>query len=553
MLNELIAIALAENKDVKIAAARVDQFLGQFADDALAAVPAGRRRLRCAAPARSPLGSTPLPAGVGPVFNQFQATLSASWEIDVFGKLRRQTEAARANLLASEEGPARDDPDAGGVGGVVVHQSASASTGNSRSRRPRPRAAPIRCKCSALRFEGGEVSQMELAQSQSEYEASLATIPQIETQIAQQEDALSVLLGRNPRADRARPRTRRTRAAAGAGRACRRNCSTRRPDLRQAEQNLIAANALIGAARALYFPSISLTGPVRHGEQPVLESLHRAGARLVVRGRGDACRSSRRATSPARCSRPRRSSNRRCFAYQKAIQVAFQEVDDALIALQKSREQLVVQGRQVDALRTYARLARLRYEGGYTSYIEVLDAERSLFNAQLSYTQTQGTVFTSLVDALQGDGRRLGRRRRAHDRDDVRRERRPVRRSGRAGAAAPARRGARRVASMNDARADRLPRMRPAAARDGRCRAAASLRCRRCGAELYRNRPDSLDRALALHARARSCCSLIANAFPIVGLSVNGDLVQTTCSARCACCIATACGRSPGSCSSRRS
>ena len=90
--------------------------------------------------------------------------------------------------------------------------------------------------------------------------------------------------------------------------------------------------------------------------------------------------------------------------YQKAIQVAFQEVDDSLIGLQKSREALVVQGRQVDALRTYARLARLRYEGGYTSYIEVLDAERSLFNAQLSYTQTQGTVFNSMVNLYKAMG-----------------------------------------------------------------------------------------------------------------------------------------------------
>jgi outer membrane protein, multidrug efflux system len=85
------------------------------------------------------------------------------------------------------------------------------------------------------------------------------------------------------------------------------------------------------------------------------------------------------------------------FQYQEAIQSAFQDVDDSLIAMQKSREQLVVLGRQVDALTQYARLARLRYEGGYTSYIEVLDAERSLFNSQLSYTQTQASVYASAV------------------------------------------------------------------------------------------------------------------------------------------------------------
>ena len=92
------------------------------------------------------------------------------------------------------------------------------------------------------------------------------------------------------------------------------------------------------------------------------------------------------------------------FQYQKSIQVAFQEVADALVSLQKTREQLVVQGSQVDALRTYARLARLRFEGGYTSYIEVLDAERSLFNAQLSYAQTQGVVFTSAVSLYKAMG-----------------------------------------------------------------------------------------------------------------------------------------------------
>ena len=90
--------------------------------------------------------------------------------------------------------------------------------------------------------------------------------------------------------------------------------------------------------------------------------------------------------------------------YQKAIQTAFQEVDDSLVSLQKSREQLDAQGRQVEALRTYARLARVRYDNGYTSYIEVLDAERSLFNVEVSYTQTQGVVFTSLVNLYKAMG-----------------------------------------------------------------------------------------------------------------------------------------------------
>jgi multidrug efflux system outer membrane protein len=92
------------------------------------------------------------------------------------------------------------------------------------------------------------------------------------------------------------------------------------------------------------------------------------------------------------------------FQYQKAIQNAFRETEDALVSTRKSREQLAVQGRQLEALRTYTKLARLRYDNGYTSYIEVLDAERSLFNAELSYTQTQGAVFGSLVNLYKAMG-----------------------------------------------------------------------------------------------------------------------------------------------------
>jgi outer membrane protein, multidrug efflux system len=92
------------------------------------------------------------------------------------------------------------------------------------------------------------------------------------------------------------------------------------------------------------------------------------------------------------------------FTYEKAIQTAFQDVDDSLVTMQKTREARDVQGRQVDALATYAHLARLRYEGGYSSYLEVLDAERSLFQSQLSYTQTQGAALASVVSLYKAMG-----------------------------------------------------------------------------------------------------------------------------------------------------
>jgi len=399
-LNALIATALADNKDVKIAAARVEQFLGQFVttrSQLFPQVAAGFDAQR----QRVPLGSTQLPSGVGPVFNQFQATLSASWEIDFFGKLRRQTEAARASLLASEEGRRAT------ILTLVASVASSYVNLLSLDRQldiakstAASRAASVHVF--QLRFSGGEVSQMELAQSQSEYEASLATIPQIELQIAQQEDALSILLGHNP-GDIARDRELDDLALPAVPAGLPSELLERRPDLRQAEQDLIAANALIGAARALYFPSISLTG-LFGSASTRFSSLFTGPARVWSYAGAVTLPIFTAGSIGGQVTQAEAQQQQALFQYQKSIQVAFQEVADALVSLQKTREQLVVQGSQVDALRTYARLARLRYEGGYTSYIEVLDAERSLFNAQLTYAQTQGVVFTSAVSLYKAMG-----------------------------------------------------------------------------------------------------------------------------------------------------
>jgi multidrug efflux system outer membrane protein len=399
-LNQLIATALADNKDVKIAAARVEQFLGQFdttRSQLFPQVGAGFNGER----ERIPLGTAQLPSGVGPVFNQFQGTLSASWEIDFFGKLRRQTESARASLLASEEGRRA----------TILTLVASVATSYvnllSLDRQLKIANATVASreasvKVFELRFAGGQVAQMQLAQSQSEYESSLATIPQIELQIAQQENSLSILLGHNPDAI---PRDRElddlVLPAVPAGLPS--DLLERRPDLRQAEQDLIAANAQIGAARALYFPSISLTGLFGTASGQ-FSSLFTGPTRLWSFAGAVTVPIFTAGAISGQVKQAEALQQQALFAYQKSIQVAFQEVADALVSQQKSRAQLLVQGKQVDALATYSRLARLRYEGGYTSYIEVLDAERSLFNAQLGYAQTQGTVFNSSVNLYKAMG-----------------------------------------------------------------------------------------------------------------------------------------------------
>jgi outer membrane protein, multidrug efflux system len=399
-LNDLIGIALQENKDVKVAAARVDQFLGQFQvtrSQLFPQIGAGANATR----ERVPTGSATLPPGVGPVINQYQLALNASWEIDVFGRLRRETETARANLLSSEEGRRAT------ILSLVASVASTYINLVSLDRQLEIAKQTVKSREEAvnvftLRFQYGEVSQMELAQAQSEYESTLATVPQLEQQIGTQENSLSILLGHNPQAvprDRELDDLATPQVPAGLPS----ELLTRRPDLRQAEQDLIAANAQIGAARALYFPSISLTGLL--GTQSTQFS-------QLFKGPSRAWSFAGAITQPiftagsisGQVKAAEAQQQQALFTYEKAIQVAFQEVDDSLITMQKTRQARDVQGRQVDALRTYANLARLRYEGGYSSYLEVLDAERSLFQAQLSYTQTQGAALNSMVSLYKAMG-----------------------------------------------------------------------------------------------------------------------------------------------------
>ncbi|WP_397453589.1 efflux transporter outer membrane subunit [Pseudomonas sp. NA-150] len=400
VLNQLISVALQENKDVQIAAARVDAFRGQFETTRSQLFPQVGSNASAERERASEVGPTPL-AGSGPVFKQYQANLSVAWELDLFGKLRRQTEAARASLLASEEGRR------GAILSLVASVASSYINLRDLDRQLAITNATVASRSEAVkvfsqRFAGGVVSQMELAQSQSEYEAALAIAPQIQAQIAQQENALSVLLGRNPGPIlRGRELSDLKQVAVPSGLPS--DLLIRRPDLAEAEQNLIAANALIGAARAQYFPTISLTG--------FLGSLSAQSADLFT-GPAKVWSYAANVSLPiftaggigGQVKQAEAQQQEALLQYQKSIQVAFQETEDALIGLQKNREQLVTQGRQVEALRTYAHLARLRFDGGYTSYIEVLDAERSLFNAELSYAQTEGTVYTSLVNLYKAMG-----------------------------------------------------------------------------------------------------------------------------------------------------
>ena len=177
----------------------------------------------------------------------------------------------------------------------------------------------------------------------------------------------------------------------------------RRPDLRQAEQDLVAANALIGAARAQYFPVISLTGlfGAISGE---FSDLFKGASKAWSYGLGATVPVFTAGGIAGTVQTAEAQQREALLRYQKAIQVAFQEVSDALLTHAKARDQLAYQDRQVRTLRNYVELARLRYDEGYTSYIEVLDAERNLFNAEVAYSQTQALVYGSLVNLYKAMG-----------------------------------------------------------------------------------------------------------------------------------------------------
>jgi multidrug efflux system outer membrane protein len=327
--------------------------------------------------------------------------LGVNWEIDLWGKIRRQSEAARAQIVASEEGRQ----------GVIITLVASVASGYINLRalarqlevaRNTANARGASYKIFQDRFAGGVISLLELSQNQSQYEEALATVPQFEKSVAQQENALSALLGRNP-GPIARGKDIDNLTAPVAPQGLPSSLLERRPDIREAEQKLIAANAQIGAAKAAYYPSISLTGALGVASGS-LSDLFGGASKVWQYGGSLGLPIFTAGLLAGQVQVAESLQQQALFAYQKAIQDAFRSVDDALIDQDKTRMQLAAQGRQVASLQQYSDTARLRYDNGYTSFLEVLDAERSLFNAQLSYAQTQQTLLQASINLYKAMG-----------------------------------------------------------------------------------------------------------------------------------------------------
>lgn len=398
VLDEIIATAVANNLDLKAATARVDQFLGQWRTTRSEFFP---QVGASASVFRQKDTETGLVPGNNDAYSSYQGALNATWEIDLWGKIRRLNEAARAEFLASEAGRRS-----------VLLTLVSNVAGNYLVLRGLDRQLEIAreteqayaetLRIFRLRHDHGTVSQVEVSQVESEYENARQAIPQLESFIARQEHLLSVLLGSNPQAI-PRGKTIDEMAVPKIPAGLPSELLEQRPDIIQAEQALIAANARIGVARALYFPSVALTGT--YGTASIHSDDLFEGPSAIWQFGGDVL-------APiftfgaieGQVMSAEAAQREALHRYQQSIIAGFRDVEDALVATTKGRERQSAKWRLVSALQTYAKLASYQYESGTTGYLQVLDANRSLFSGQLDYVQIQTEVLNSLVDVYRAMG-----------------------------------------------------------------------------------------------------------------------------------------------------
>ena len=408
VLDRLIEEALANNASVMLALARVDEAraaLGATSAEQLPYVTAGANRNRTRLSQR---GATPLPPGFDPEHNDTRVSADVSYEIDLWGRLRNATQAARAELLATEAARetvriALTSDVAQGYFALRALDAQLAAT--RRSLATRTEALELQKKRAQL----GDISEYDYRQLEADVAAERAQVPVLEQQRAQQENALAVLLGRSPRAiyegaleAGTDPEEQTVAIVVPSGLPS--DLLLRRPDLVQAEQTLVAANARVAVARAAYFPRISLTGSLGSesvalsdlftGPAGIWQAAIAVSQPIYGGGRFDA-------QVEAAGARERQALAR----YRLAIQNAFRDVRNALVAQAKARERLAAEGDRAAALRTTLRFARLRYVNGMTSQLEVLDAERNLLAAEqnrIDALRSQRAAIADLFKALGG-------------------------------------------------------------------------------------------------------------------------------------------------------
>src|SRR5271155_5010361 len=395
-LQDLIRTALKQNYDMQLATERINAERAQLAITRSSLFPQVQ-------------GSGNFTGGKEQSFqsksNFFALTADAAFQLDFFGKLRRETEAARAQLLATEDAQRT-------VMLTLVSDVASDYFTllqldlELQISRDTVKTQEDSVKLTSLRLDHGVATKLDVLQAQQVLDTANAQIPDLERQIGQEEDAISILLGNYPQnlprglalADQPLP--------PGVPPGLPSSLLERRPDIRQAEQQLIAANAQIGVAKAQFFPQVSLTGAGggAFGRSSLFTSMMSSQTAVWAYGAqvsqpiftGGALRGNLHLAEA--------QHEVALLAYKEAIQHAFGDVSDALIGYQKLHEVRVRQEQTVADLAESVRLSVMRYKGGTTTYLEVLDGQRSLFEAEITLAQARGAEYQSLVQLYKALG-----------------------------------------------------------------------------------------------------------------------------------------------------
>jgi multidrug efflux system outer membrane protein len=395
-LQELIRLALKQNYDLQLATERINAARAQVTITRSNLFPQVQGQGNFAGGKESNAQSR---------FNFLTLNADAAFQLDFFGKLRRATEAARAELLATED--ARQvviltlvSDIASDYFTLLQLDLALEITQNT------IKAQEASVKLNDFRLEHGVATKLDVLQAQQTLDVANAQIPDLERQIAQEENAINILVGNYPGAvTRGHPLVEQLlppEVPPGLPS----TLLERRPDIREAEQVLIAANAEIGVAKAQFFPQIGLTasGGGAFGRSSVFSGL--MSSQLGVWSYGA------NVTQPIFTGGALRGNlklaesqhKQALIGYQQTIQRAFGDVSDALIGYQKFHQVRVRQEQTVTDLQESVRLSNMRYKGGTTAYLEVLDGQRALFSAQLTLAQARGDEYQSLVQLYRSLG-----------------------------------------------------------------------------------------------------------------------------------------------------
>ena len=390
VLQQLIRTALQNNYDVRIAATRILQERAQLVitrSNEFPTLSASGELLSSTSPA---LGAFPAYS-----YNVGEVSASASWDLDFWGRYRKATEAARANLASSEWGQratistlvSDTASDYFQLQALDLELDISHRTLTSRKES---------LQLTTTLANGGSESLVDVRQAEQLVDTAAAEIPDLERQIQQEENAIRILIGQNPGPIARGPKLTEEPVPASVPAGLTSTLLERRPDIREAEENLVAANAQVGVARAQLFPDVSLTGMAGF-ESDALTRLF-TGPASTWNYAGSLTQplfEAGRLRANVRLSQAEKQQM--VLTYQQTIQRAFSDVSNALIAYQKYREYQFQEAKLATAAEDSVRLANMRYKGGVTSYLEVLTNDTNSFSAELALAQAELNERLALV------------------------------------------------------------------------------------------------------------------------------------------------------------